>query len=398
MTAMTTQTTVIDSARKLQNEIVELRRHIHQNPELSFLENQTARLAADKLQELGFKVREQVGKTGVTADIGKGTMIAIRADMDGLPIEETNQVSYCSKNKGVMHACGHDAHVSCALAAAKILSAEKLDGAIRMLMQPAEEYGDDEGKSGAVRMMEDGALDGVTAAIGQHIDASLPAGKVGILYGPVMAAVDGFSLVIKGKGGHGAYPETCIDAIVIASQVVQAIQQIVSRRVSALEPAVVTVGSFRSSSTRGNVIAEEVFIEGTIRSFSEDVREHLKKELDRACGVARVLGGDYVLKYELGYPATVNNAEVIDVMREAAIDLIGAQNVVDMKPKTWSEDFSFFAEKVPSAFMFLGAEIAGDRRSHHSPTFDIDESGLYVGTAIMAETAKRLIKHFDSKK
>lgn len=397
MTAMT-QATVIDSARKLQDEIVELRRHIHEHPELSFLENETAKLAADKLQQLGFKVRTGVGKTGVTADLGKGTMVAIRADMDGLPIEETNNVAYRSKNVGVMHACGHDAHVSCALAAAKILAGEKLDGAIRMLMQPAEEYGDDEGKSGAVRMMEDGALGGVTAVIGQHIDASLPAGKVGILYGPVMAAVDGFSLVIKGKGGHGAYPETCIDAIVIASQVVQAIQQIVSRRVSALEPAVVTVGSFRSSSTRGNVIAEEVFIEGTIRSFNEDVRELLKNELERACGVARVLGGDYSLKYELGYPATVNNAEVIDVMRETAIDLIGAQNVVDMKPKTWSEDFAFFAEEIPGAFMFLGAEIAGDRRSHHSPTFDIDESGLYVGTAILAETAKRLIKHFDAKK
>jgi len=397
MTAMTTST-VIDSARSLQKEIVELRRHIHENPELSFLENQTARLSADRLKDLGFKVREGVGRTGVTADMGKGTMIAIRADMDGLPIEETNAVSYCSKNVGVMHACGHDAHVSCALAAAKILSGEKLDGAIRMLMQPAEEYGDDEGKSGAVRMMEDGALEGVTAVIGQHIDASLPAGKVGILYGPVMAAVDGFSLTIKGKGGHGAYPETCIDAIVIAAQVVQAIQQIVSRRVSALEPAVVTVGSFRSSSSRGNVIAEDVRIEGTIRSFNEDVRKLLKDELKRACEVARVLGGDYVLKYELGYPATVNNSEVIDIMRAAAIDLIGEQNVVDMKPKTWSEDFSFFAEQVPGAFMFLGAEIEGDRRSHHSPTFDIDESGLYVGTAILAETAKRLIAHFDGKK
>jgi len=266
-----------------------------------------------------------------------------------------------------------------------------------MVMQPAEEYGDEEGKSGAVRMIEDGALEGVSAIIGQHIDASLPAGKVAILHGPVMAAVDGFSLVIKGKGGHGAYPETTIDAIVIGAQVVQAIQQIVSRRISALDPAVVTIGAFRSSSSRGNVIAEEVRMEGTIRSFNEDVRKVLKEELERACGVARALGGDYVLKYELGYPATVNNSEVIDIMRAAAIDLIGEQNVVDIKPKTWSEDFSFFAEQIPGAFMFLGAEIEGDRRSHHSPLFDIDESGLYVGTAILAETARRLVEHFDAK-
>ncbi len=395
---MTTQATMLDSARKLQKEIVEIRRHIHEHPELSFLETETAKLAAARLQDMGYKVRERVGKTGVTADFGNGTMIAIRADMDGLPIEETNAVGYRSKNVGVMHACGHDAHVSCALAAAKILSAEKLNGSIRMLMQPAEEYGDEEGVSGAVRMMEDGALEGVTACIGQHIDASLPAGKVGILHGPVMAAVDGFSLVIKGKGGHGAYPETCVDPIVIASQVVQAIQQVVSRRVSALDPAVITVGAFHSSSTRGNVISEDVRIEGTIRSFNEDVRAHLKVELERACRVACALGGDYVLKYEQGYPATVNDSEIVDVMRAAAIDLIGADNVVDIRPKTWSEDFAFFGEKVPSAFMFLGAEIAGDRRSHHSPTFDIDESGLYVGTAILAETAKRLIHHFDAKK
>lgn len=398
MSPMSTATKTIDSARRLQQEIVELRRHLHEHPELSFLENETAKLAASKLKDLGFKVREQVGKTGVTADLGNGTMVAIRADMDGLPIDEANQVVYRSKNQGVMHACGHDAHVSCALAAAKILSEENLDGAVRMLMQPAEEYGDDEGKSGAVRMLEDGALEGVKAVIGQHIDASLPAGKVGILHGPVMAAVDGFSLIIKGKGGHGAYPETTVDAIVIGAQVVQAIQQIVSRRISALEPAVVTIGAFRSSSTRGNVIAEEVHMEGTIRSFNEQVREQLKAELERACSVARVLGGDYTLKYELGYPATINHAEIVDIMRAAAIDLIGTENVVDMRPKTWSEDFAFFAEKIPAAFMFLGAEIAGDRRSHHSPFFDIDESGLYVGTAILAETARRLIAHFDEKK
>ncbi len=394
---MSTVVPTLDSARQLQNEIVELRRHLHEHPELSFLENETAKLAAGRLKDLGYKVREGVGKTGVTADLGKGTMVAIRADMDGLPIDEGNAVAYKSKNQGVMHACGHDAHVSCALASAKILSGGMSNGAIRMLMQPAEEYGDEEGKSGAVRMIEDGALEGVSSVIGLHIDASLPAGKVAILNGAVMAAVDGFSLTIKGKGGHGAYPETTIDAIVIGAQVVQAIQQIVSRRVSALEPAVITIGAFRSSSSRGNVIAEDVRMEGTIRSFNEDVRKLLKDELERACSIARVLGGDYVLKYEQGYPATVNNAAVVEIMREAAIDLIGEANVVDIKPKTWSEDFSFFANQIPGAFMFLGAEIEGDRRSHHSPFFDIDESGLYVGTAVLTETARRLVDHFGAQ-
>ena len=390
-------TTTIDRARNLQKEIVDLRRLLHEQPELSFQETETARIAADRLEGLGYKVKRGVGKTGVTADLGKGDrLVAIRADMDALPIEETNPVPYRSKNPGVMHACGHDAHVSCAIAAARMLgedlSAGQNEGRVRMLMQPAEEYGDEDGKSGALRMLEDGALEGVAAVIGLHIDASLPAGKVGILEGPVMAAVDGFSLTIKGRGGHGAYPETTIDAIVIGSYVVQAIQQIVSRRISALEPAIVTIGSFSSSSSRGNVIAEEVKLEGTMRSFSEEVRELLRQELDRAASISRAMGGDYTLKYELGYPTTVNESETTRVMRQAAIDLLGEENLVSIKPRTWSEDFSFFANEVPGAFMFLGAEIAGDRRSHHSPTFDIDESGLYVGSAVLAETARRLMK------
>lgn len=393
----TTTMTTIDQAKELQKEIVELRRHLHKHPELSFEETETAKLAARRLDELGYKVREKVGRTGVTADIGKGTTIAIRADMDALPIAEENDVAFKSANQGVMHACGHDAHVSCALATAKILAGNVPQGRIRMLMQPAEEYGDDEGKSGAFRMIEDGCLEGVSAVIGQHVDATLPAGKVGILTGPIMAAVDGFSLKIKGKGGHGAYPETCVDAIVIGAMVVQAIQQVVSRRISALEPSIITIGAFHSSSTRGNVIAEEIHMEGTIRSFSPEIRQQLRTELDRACQIARTLGGDYELKYELGYPTTVNHAEPTEIMRQVALDLIGPEGIVEIKPRTWSEDFSLFANEVPGAFLFLGVEKDGDRRSHHSPKFDIEESGLYVGTAILAETARRLITHFDSK-
>ena len=393
---MPTATTAIEHARQLQQEIVELRRHIHKYPELSFSENETAALAAAKLRELGFAVKEHIALTGVTADLGSGSnIIAIRADMDGLPIDEANDVPYRSSNKGAMHACGHDAHVSCALAAAKILAADRnswsSSGTVRMLMQPAEEHSDGEGKSGAMRMIEEGVLNGVAAIIGQHVDSSLPSGKVGILAGPIMAAADSFSITIKGKGGHGAYPESAIDAIVIASQFVQAAQQIVSRRISALEPAVLTIGSFHSSSTRGNVIAEEVHLEGTIRSFSEQTRKQLMSEIERTLEIVKVLGGDYSIAYEMGYPATVNDTNLADLMRQTAVDLIGKENVVEVKPKTWAEDFSFYGQKVPAAFMFLGVEIAGSRRSHHSPYFDIDESGLYIGAAILAETAKRLV-------
>lgn len=397
---MSSTSSTLEKAKSLQPKIVELRRHLHANPELSFHEFETAKLSAEKLAQLGYTVKTGVGKTGVVADLGKkdsGIMIGVRADMDGLPIEETNKASYLSKNTGVSHACGHDAHVSCGLAAAEILASQETGGRIRMLMQPAEEFGDEEGKSGAYRMLEDDCLNGVSAVIGLHMDANIEAGKVAIMPGPVMAAADGFTIKIKGVGGHGAYPETTIDAVVLGAQVVQAVQQIISRRISALDPAIITIGSFHSSSSRGNVISEEVVLEGTFRTFSEPVRKQIIEELEKACSIARMLGGDYEIHYEMGYPTTVNDPEITNIMRGAAIDLIGAQNVLTVKPKTWSEDFSMFAEKVPGAFMFLGGEIKGDRRLHHSPTFDLDESGLYIGSAILAETALRLVKHYQSK-
>lgn len=397
---MPSTSSTLEKAKSLQPKIVELRRHLHANPELSFHEFETAKLSAEKLAQLGYSVKTGVGKTGVVADLGKkddGIMIGIRADMDGLPIEETNKASYLSKNTGVSHACGHDAHVSCGLATAEILASQETGGRIRMLMQPAEEFGDEEGKSGAYRMLEDDCLNGVSAVIGLHMDANIEAGKIAIMPGPVMAAADGFTIKIKGVGGHGAYPETTIDAVVLGAQVVQAVQQIISRRISALDPAIITIGSFHSSSSRGNVISEEVVLEGTFRTFSEPVRKQIIEELEKACSIARMLGGDYEIHYEMGYPTTVNDPEITNIMRGAAIDLIGAQNVLTVKPKTWSEDFSMFAEKVPGAFMFLGGEIKGDRRLHHSPTFDLDESGLYIGSAILAETALRLVKHYQSK-
>lgn len=385
-------------AKELEPETVEMRRHLHAHPELSFHEFQTARLMEEKLSALGYETKTGVGKTGVLGNLGKsGPVIAIRADMDGLPIEEVNPNKYISQNHGAMHACGHDGHMACALTAAKMLAEKDLPGRLRMVMQPAEEFGDEDDKSGAYRMLEDDALNGVSAIIGLHMDASLPAGKIGIIPGPIMAAGDAFTITVIGKGGHGAYPENTIDAVVLASQVVQAIQQIISRRVSALEPAIITIGSFHSSSTRGNVISESVTLEGTFRTFSQSVREHIMEELERACSLARALGGDYKIHYELGYPATVNNPDITAVMRRSAIDLIGEENVIAIKPKTWSEDFSMFAQKVPGAFMFLGAEMAGSTRSHHSATFDLDESGLYLGSAILSETARRLMTYCRDK-
>lgn len=384
---------MLDRAKELQKQIVELRRYLHQHPELSFEETETAKLAADKLKELGFNTRQGVAKTGVVADLGSsGKTVAIRADMDGLPILENTKHGFSSTNKGVMHACGHDAHVSCGLATARLLSQmDNLPGKIRMLMQPAEEDTDTEGKSGAFRMVEEGVMDGVSAVIGLHMDASLPAGKVAIMPGPVMAACDGFKLTIQGKGGHGAYPETTIDSVVIAAQIISAIQQIISRRISALDPAVITIGSIQSSSSRGNVISDSVVLLGTIRSFTETTRSKLRDELERACSLARAMGGNFTIEYELGYPPTVNDPKIAELMRKAACDLIGSENVVTLPLKTWSEDFSMLAQAAPGAFMFLGGEMTDYRRSHHSPDFDINEEGLYLGPAILAETALRLL-------
>jgi len=390
--------TLLDEARLLQDEIVELRRHIHQHPELSFQEHETAKLAAGKLEDLSYKVTRGLARTGVIGDMGSGVTVAIRADMDGLPVEESAGKPYQSKNPGVMHACGHDAHVSCALAAAKLLSKAKPSGRVRMFMQPAEEFGDEEGKPGAFRMIEAGAMDGVDAVIGLHVDASLPVGKVGLIPGAITAAADMFKVKIKGKGGHGAYPETTIDSVVISAQIVQALQQIVSRRISPLDPGVVTVGCIHSESQRGNVISPAVTIEGTIRCFSQTVRQKLMDELERCCTIARVLGGDFEMEWEFGYPPTVNDPFVTEIMHQAACDLIGPDNVLAVQPKTWGEDFSMLAEKAPGALMLLGVAIEGDLRAHHSPNFDIDESGLYIGSAVLAETARRLMDALGKKK
>jgi amidohydrolase len=390
---MTKTMTLLEQARELQAEIVETRRYIHQHPELSFEEVETSKLAAERLKDLGFTIIEGVARTGITADIGSGARtIAIRADMDALPLDEAKDRSYRSQNEGIMHACGHDAHVASALAAAKLLAREEsLPGRVRMIMQPAEEDVDEDGRSGACRMIEEGAMEGVDAVIGLHMDASIPAGKVAIMHGPVMAAADGFRITIKGQGGHGAYPEATVDAVVIGAQIVQAIQQIVSRRIPAIEPAVVTIGAIHSSSIRGNVISDKVELLGTIRSFSEEIRKTLIKEVDRVCSIARALGGDYETEYEMGYPATVNDPKVTEIMRKAAVDMVGPENVIAIPLKTWAEDFSMLAQAAPGCFMFLGGEIHGDRRAHHSPNFDLDESGLYIGPAILAETAKRLM-------
>jgi amidohydrolase len=383
----------LDAARALQSSIVKDRRHLHEHPELSFKETETARFAAKRLKQFSDSVQEGIGITGVIADLGaKGKNVAIRADMDALPIDEETALPFSSKNQGIMHACGHDAHVACALAAAEILKERKISGRVRFLMQPSEEFGDEEGKSGAERMIEEGVMDDVDYVIGQHVITAIPAGKVAILDGPAMASSDNFEITITGKGGHGAYPHTTVDAVSLAGLFLNAVDKIVSRKINANEQAVVSICSVRSSSDRTNIISESVRILGTMRSFDDGVRTQLRRELENACKVVIAFGGDYELKYLFGYEAVVNNSSVAAIMRQVATEFVGAAQVVSVEPQMGSEDFSLFAKKAPGAFMFLGVG-PNNPKPHHSPGFAIEESPLYLGSAILAETAIRLMSN-----
>ena len=368
------------------------RRDIHMHPELGFEETRTAAKIADIMGQLGYRVRTGVGKTGVVADLGTGEpVVAIRADMDALPIQEANDVPYKSQNDGVMHACGHDAHVAVALGTATLLSTEDLPGTVRFLFQPAEETDDDENLSGAPRMIEDGALDGVTSAIALHVYSALETGCIELAVENAGAGVDSFDAKIIGKGGHGSTPHKVVDPVFISSYVIQAIHGIVSRRLWPFDPAVISIGSIHGGMAE-NVIPESVEITGTIRFLSKKVQKEIHAEIERALGVAKALGGDYKLTIIEGYPPMHNHPETVTLIGEVASNLIGADKIKASKPEMGSEDFGYFIEDIPGAMFYLGCRIDGDERRHHDPRFDIDENCLPIGAAILAETALRLLR------
>lgn len=391
----------VDQARALQDQIVAWRRQIHMYPELGFEEKRTSGFVADHLRELGIEIQTGVGITGVVARIGDGNgpVIGIRADMDALPIQEANDVPYASKISGVMHACGHDAHTAILMGVAKILN-ETPDlpaGEIRLLFQPSEEKWDSEGKSGATRMIEDDALNGLDAVIALHVDSSAPAGQIEIGGGYIAAAVDDFEAVIIGEGCHGASPHNGVDPIYIQAQVVNAIQGIRSRRIDPTQPAVITIGTVHGGSAT-NVIPNEVRLTGTIRSFSEEIRNQLHEELDRALSVARALGGDYTLKIQRGYPALYNDPAVAELVREVATAGFGSEKTVPGVAQMGAEDFSYMAQAAPGAMFMLGAKYDDMNRPHHSPIFDINEDCFYVGAAVLAEASVRLLREKASGK
>ncbi|MFC2029715.1 M20 family metallopeptidase [Chloroflexota bacterium] len=382
---------MLERAHHLTDQLVRWRRDIHMHPELGFQEIRTAALVAEVLDSLGYRVRTGVGRTGVLGDLGEGPpTVAIRADMDALPLPEANDLPYSSQLPGVMHACGHDAHAAIALGVATLLSRESFPGTVRLLFQPSEERVDKEGYSGAPRMVQDGAMEGVDAVLALHVDASLPVGQISVAAGPTSAGADGFKVTITGRGAHGAYPHKGVDPIHLAGHAILALNGIVSRRLDPFDPAVISLGSIHGGQA-SNVIPQKVTMSGTIRFESEKVQAQIHDEIERALGVVRALGGEYDLRFRAGPRPTINDTVVAGLLRDVATDLLGAENVKPRVKGMGGEDFGSLSALAPGAMFRLGCLIEGDERKGHSPHFDLDERCLPIGAAILAEAALRLL-------
>jgi amidohydrolase len=383
---------VLKRAEEILDQMIAWRRDFHQHPELAFQETRTAGVIASVLKDLGYKVRRGVGGTGVVGDLGSGKpVVAIRADMDALPIQEANEVPYASAIPGVMHACGHDGHIAMALGAATLLRDIELPGTVRFIFQPAEEATDEEGISGAPRMIQDGALKGADAVLALHLSSVVETGRVEAIKGISAAGVDTFYTTIIGKGGHGAAPHRVVDPIFVSGYVILAIHGIISRRLKPIDSAVISIGSIHSG-TADNIIPEKVEMSGTIRFMSQRVQKKIHKELNQALGVSRALGADFENKIEIGYPPMVNHPNVVDLLEEVYNELMGTEIGWDVEPEMGAEDFGFFTQKVPGAMFTLGCRIEGDERRHHDPRFDIDERAMPVGVAMFFETTLRIMQ------
>jgi len=383
---------MLKQSHAISEELIEWRRDFHMHPEIGFELHRTSNIVADELEKMGYRVRRGVGKTGVVAEIGEGgKVVAIRADMDALPILEQNEYEYASQTPGAMHACGHDSHTAMALGAALLLSKEKLPGRVRFLFQPCEETTDEEGRSGAQRMAAEGAMEGVDYVIAQHVDPAKPVGTIGISAGPCSGGVDNWYGVIKGKGGHGAHPDQTIDPFHLMAHVIMALNGIVSRRINPFEPNVVSIGMINGGFTE-NVIPDHVKLSGTLRFTNPEIHEQIRNEIRRAFEIARVMGGDYELRFEYGGPPMVNDEKVSDLIEATGKEILGTENVHEIGKTLGAEDFSVFLDLAPGAMFTLGVQKKGheDYKLHH-PKFDLDERALPVGTAILVETAKRFL-------
>ena len=385
---------ILQRARNRHEQIRGWRREIHRYPELTFTEQRTAGLVNAVLVDAGIQTETEVAKTGVVGHVrgGAGPLVALRADMDALPIQEVSGEEYASARPGIMHACGHDAHTAMLLGAATILKdladEGRLPGSVRLLFQPSEEASDAEGKSGGMRMVEEGALDGIDAVFGLHVDPNHDVGRVATRPGPMMAAADMFVLTLRGSGGHAARPQSTVDPIALAGLAIQAVQQVVSRRISPIEAGVITIGTIHGG-TVNNVIPDTVEMTGTIRSFAPEVRRLLHAELAKAVRIVEPLGGQADLKIHYGYPPLVNGEEATTVMMEAMTNLLGEENVQISDMMMGAEDFAYMAQRAPGCFLRLGVHNPAWTEYYpvHRADFRLDEDALPIGAAALVTAA-----------
>ena len=382
--------------RALQPQLVEWRRQIHQKPELGFQEKITAEFISQKLQNWGIEHQVGIAQTGIVAIIKgekstHGKVLAIRADMDALPIQELNEVPYCSQREGIMHACGHDGHTAIALGTAYYLHQhrQELNGTVKIIFQPAEE-----GPGGAKPMIAAGVLNNpnVDAIIGLHLWNNLPLGTVGVRPGALMAAVELFRCTIFGKGGHGAIPHQTVDSLVVAAQIVSALQTIVSRNINPLDSAVVTVGELHAG-TAVNVIADTAKMGGTVRYFNPDLAGFFKERIEKIiAGICQSHGANYDLDYIHLYPPVINDAEIAALVRSVAQEVIEIPIGVFSECQTMGgEDMSFFLQEVPGCYFFLGSANAEKKLDypHHHPRFDFDETALPIGVEMFVRCVEK---------
>jgi amidohydrolase len=371
-------------------ELVALRRDLHRHPELAYREKRTSARIGELLKETGWTVRTGLGGgTGVIADAPGGTpRVMLRVDLDALPIQEESQAPYASLEPGIMHACGHDGHTAMGVIAARVLAARGVSG-IRFVFQPAEE-----GEGGAQVMVKDGCMDGIQRVLGVHLWNEMPVGTLGVKSGPLMASVDRLRVVIHGRGGHGAQPHRTHDPVVAAAHVVTALQTIVSREVSPVHPAVVTIGSIRAGDAF-NVIPDEAVLLGTIRAFDPALRASMPERVRRvADGVAAALGCRASVEVTAGNPAVINDAGIADVARRAAVAIVGAELVIEPEPTMGGEDMAIYFDHAPGCFVFVGSANAarGLDQPHHSPRFDFDEDALQIGAEFLVRAAEEALK------
>lgn len=386
---------MIEKAKRIEDKLIAIRNDLHRHPELSFQEERTSKYILNLLSRIGVDELKVVAKTGIVALLKgekPGKTIALRADMDALPISEDNDVPYRSCNEGVMHACGHDVHMTCLIGSAMILSKMKdaICGNVKFIFQPAEEI-----FSGAKLMIDEGIMDQepkIDAIVGMHVWHSIKLGSIGIRSGAMMASADKFEIYMKGPGGHGANPHLTSDPIVAASHMISSLQTVVSRNVDPIQPAVLSICKINAGSAF-NVIPDELRMEGTIRALSELTRKKLVERLkDISQSIAKAFGLEIAIDLTEGCPPLINDRSITKIIRDVAVELLGDQNVIEIEPTMGGEDFTYFTQIVPGAMFCLGIADKMHNSPVHTPSFDVSPDALAIGSAMLSKVALAFLK------